>query len=132
MTEMRYVERCLDRVREDSVEIKEVIKVFIVSKNISESSSITSCVSKVIMSSKLESWFIEELERPPREEASQEFKDRLMAILRGLARYAPYTNILDDVKRKINVNKSIKCKLDVKLFRLVIQALNFMYLILLR
>ena len=105
MTEMRYVERCLDRVREDSVDIKEVIKVFIVSKNISESSSITSCVSKVIMSSKLESWFIEELKRPPREEASQEFKDRLMAILRGLARYAPYTNILDDVKRKINVNK---------------------------
>ena len=31
MTEMRYVERCLDRVTEDSVDIKEVINVFIVS-----------------------------------------------------------------------------------------------------
>ena len=107
MTEMRYVERCLDRVTEDSVDIKEVINVFIVSTNISESSSVKFCVSKVLMSSKLESWFVEELERPPREEARnlREFKDRLMAILRGLAMYAPFTNILDDVKQKINVSK---------------------------
>ena len=104
---MRYVERCLDRVREDSVDIKEVIKVFIVSTNISESSSVTSCVSKFIMSRKLESWFLEELERPPREEARnlREFKDRLMAILRGLAMYAPFNNILHDLKQKINVSK---------------------------
>lgn len=70
MIEMRYVERCLDRVREDSVDIKEVIKVFIVSKNILESSFIIFCVSKVIMFSKLESWFIEEFERSFREEVS--------------------------------------------------------------
>ena len=77
------------------------------SRNISKSSSIASCVSKVLMSSKLESWFVEELERPPQEDLRnlREFKDRLMAILRGLALYAPFSSILDDVKERINVSK---------------------------
>ena len=69
MTETRYVERCSDRVREDSEDIEEVINVFMMSRNISKSSSITSRVSNVLMSSKLESWFVEELERLPQEDA---------------------------------------------------------------
>jgi len=64
MTETRYVERCSDSVREDSEDTEEVIDVFMMSRKISKSSSVTSCVSKVLMSSKLESWFVEELERP--------------------------------------------------------------------
>lgn len=104
---MRYVERCLARVREDSVDIKEVINAFVVSRNISETSLVTSCVTNVLMSSKLDSWFVEELERPRREEArdQREFKDRLMAILRGLSMHAPFSYILDDIKMKINVSK---------------------------
>ena len=107
MPETRYVERCLARVREDSVDIKEVINAFIVSRNISERSSITSCVTNVLIASKLESWFIEEMERPPGEEEREprEFKDRLMAILRGLSLYAPFNNILNEVKQKLNVRK---------------------------
>ena len=107
MPESRFVECFLHRVRENSVDIEEVIRILTISRNISKSSAIASSVSEVLMSIKLETWFLEQLQRPHKDETTNllEFKDCLMAILRGLALYTTFSNLLDDVKQKINISK---------------------------
>ena len=96
-------------MKEKSVEIEEVIRVFTRRRNISKSSAVTSCIQKALTSNKLETWFLEQLEKPPLEETRNQlgdkFEDRLMRILRGLSNFAIFRNILDNVKQEIHVSK---------------------------
>ena len=110
MPENKFVERCLDWVKENTVEVGKVIWVFTKSRNILKSSTATSSVHKALMSNHLETWFLEQLEKPPTEETRNQledkFEDRLMRILRGLSNYAIFRNILDNIKQEIHVSKT--------------------------
>jgi len=109
MSENTYVARWLNRARENFVEIEEVICVCTRSRNISTSSAVTSSVHKILMSNNLETWFLEQLERPPPEETRNQledkFEDHLMRILRRISNYNIFINILGDIKQEINVGK---------------------------
>ena len=93
----------------NSVEIEEVIRVFTRSRNISKSSAVKSSVHKALMSNNLETWFLEQLEKPPPEETRNQledkFGDRLIRILRGLSNFAIFGNSLDNIKQGIHVSK---------------------------
>ena len=109
MPESKFIERCLERVKENSVEIEEVVRVLTKSRNVLKSSAVTCSFRKTLISNNLETWFLQQLEKPPPEETrnplEDKFEDRLMKILRGLSNYAIFRNILDNIKQEINVNK---------------------------
>ena len=105
--ESKFVARCLERVKENTVETEEVIQAFTKSRNISKSSAVTSSVHQVLMENNLETWFLEQLEKSPpgetRNPFQDKFEDRLMKILRGLLNYDIFRYIIDDVKKEINM-----------------------------
>ena len=109
MPEGKFVERCLERVKENSVEIKEVVRVLTKSGNVLKSSAVTWAFHKTLVSNNLETWFLQQLEKRPPEEtrypSEEKFEDRLMKILRGLSNYAIFRNILDNIKQEIHVSK---------------------------
>jgi len=61
--ESKFVARCLERVKENTVETKEVIHAFTKSRNISKSSAVTSSVHQVLIENNFETWFLEQLEK---------------------------------------------------------------------
>ena len=107
VSERKFVARCLERVKENTVETEEVIQAFTKSRNISKSSAVTSSVHQVLMANNLEIWLLEQLERSPpgekRNPFQDKFEDRLMKILRGLLNYDIFRYIIDDVKKEINM-----------------------------
>ena len=107
VSERKFVARCLERVKENTVETEEVIQAFTKSRNISKSSAVTSSVHQVLMANNLGTWLLEQLERSPpgetRNPFQDKFEDRLMKILRGLLNYDIFRYIIDDVKKEINM-----------------------------
>jgi len=105
--ERKFVARCLERVKENTVETEEVIQAFAKSRNISNSSAVTSSVHQVLMANNLGTWLLEQLERSPpgekRNPFQDKFEDRLTKILRGLLNYNIFRYIIDDVKKEINM-----------------------------
>ena len=55
--ESKFVARCLERVKENTVETEEVIQAFTKSRNKSKSSAVTSSVHQVLMENNLGTWF---------------------------------------------------------------------------
>ena len=109
MPESKFIERCLEQVKENSVEIKEVVRVLTKSRNVLKSSAVTWSFHKTWISNNLETWLLQQLEKPPPEETrnslEDKFEDRLMTILRGLSNYTIFRNILDNIKQEIHVSK---------------------------
>ena len=105
--ERKFVARCLERVKENTVETEEVIQAFAKSRNISKSSAVASSVHQVLMANNLGTWLLEQLERSPpgetRNPFQDKFEDRLMKIFRGLLNYDIFRYIIDDVKKEINM-----------------------------
>lgn len=81
MPESMFVLRRLDRVRENTVETEEVIHAFTKSRAISKSSEVTSSVHQVLMENKLETWFLEQLERSLLGETTSQLEDKFQGHL---------------------------------------------------
>ena len=72
------------------------------------SSAVTSSVYKALMSNNLETWFLEQLEKPLEETRNQledKFEDRLMRMLRALSNFPIFSNILENMKQEIHASK---------------------------
>ena len=106
MPERKFVERCLERVKENSVEIEDIIRVFTKRGNVMNSSAVTSSVYKALKSNNLETWFLEQLEKPLEETRNQLediFEDCFMRMLKGLSDLTIFSNILDNMVNMVEI-----------------------------
>ena len=72
------------------------------------SSAVTSSVYKALKSNNLETWFLEQLEKPLEETRNQLediLEDCFMRMLKGLSDLPIFSNILDNIKQEIHASK---------------------------
>ena len=91
MAESKFIDHCLEQVKENSVEIEEVVRVLTMSRNVLKSSAVTWSFHETLISNNLETWFLQQLEKPPPEETRNPLRSEERRVGKECrSRWSPY------------------------------------------